>query len=117
MTRGALAVLLVVLASAGAAAATRSAGAPLAVPPAQSVAIEAVKVSGTAAAPTIRLPAGASAMVVVKADTLFAISVNRTGRSSRSRLPSPRAVATSARGSRRTRGSRLSAAPYFFATS
>ena len=82
MTRGALAVLLVVLASAGAAAATRSAGAPLAVPPAQSVAIEAVKVSGPAAAPTIRLPAGASAMVAVKADTLFAIAVNRTGRGS-----------------------------------
>jgi len=80
MTRRALAVLLLVLASAGAAAATRSAAAPLAVPPAQSVAIEAVKVAGTATAPTIRLPAGASAMVAVKASTLFAVVVNRSGR-------------------------------------
>jgi hypothetical protein len=79
MTRRVLALLLLVLASAGAASATRSAATPLVVPPAQSIALEAVK--GIGAVPRLELPAKATAMLAVKSDTLFAIVVNRAGRS------------------------------------
>ena len=78
MTRRLLALLVLVLASAGAASASRSAATPLVVPPAQSVALEAVKsVTGL---PTLKLPSKASAMVAMKGDALFAIVVNRAGK-------------------------------------
>jgi hypothetical protein len=80
MTRRALAVLLVVLALSGAALAAGSGATPLVVPPAQSIALEAIK--GVSAIPRFRLPAGATAMVAAKGDALFAIVVNRTGRAS-----------------------------------
>ena len=78
MTRRILALLVLALASAGAASATRSAATPLVVPPAQSVSLEAVK--GVSALPRLKLPSKASAMVALKGDTLFAIGVNRAGK-------------------------------------
>ena len=80
MTRRVLGLLVLALACAGTAASMPSAGLiPLAVPPAQSVAIEAVKLTG-GTEPTVRLRAGATAMVAVKANGLFAVVVNRSGR-------------------------------------
>lgn len=78
MTKRLLALLVFALASAGAASATETAATPLVVPPAQSVALEAVK--GVTGVPALRLPAKATAMVAVKGNTLFALVVNRAGR-------------------------------------
>jgi len=78
MTRRAAVLLVLLLASAGAAWSSRSAVTPLVVPPAQSVALEAVKSVG--ALPKLKLPSRATAMVAVKGDTLFAIVVNRAGK-------------------------------------
>jgi hypothetical protein len=78
MTKRLLALLVLVLATAGAASATRSAATPLVVPPAQSIALEAVK--GVSSAPRLKLPSRATVMVAMKDDTLFAIAVNRAGR-------------------------------------
>jgi hypothetical protein len=84
MTKRLLALCVLVLASAGAASATQSAGTPLVVPPAQSVAIEAVK--GIGAVPRLKLASRATAMVAVKGGTLFAIVVNRAGRATEAPL-------------------------------
>ncbi len=84
MTRPLLAILVLAILAAGAAeAAVPSRQIALAVPAAQSVAIEAVKLTGTDTAGPLRLSSTASpratALVVRRANTMFVIVVNRTG--------------------------------------
>jgi hypothetical protein len=84
MTRRLVGILVLAVAAVGAAgAAVPSRQIPLASPTAQNVAIEAVKLAGSAAAAPLRLSSAAApqatALVARKTNTIFAIVVNRTG--------------------------------------
>jgi len=100
VTRRLLALLLLAATAGTAAAATRTSGSvTLAVPSAQSVAVQAVRLKSAVPASALKLEGtsaapGATAMVAVKGNTLFVLTVNRSGRAAKLTLAGASAAST-----------------------